>query len=750
MKLHHPRLLIVAALFSMAPFCHAASSPAMIEATAFDQLVGGVWTNYNEAALSSLYVKSSGTAPPIAANAKTYYQFDIPSDANTNGPLMLSYYKYNGNSCTLNVWALDQAYPTFDADITWMTAQANKTNSPYELMTDGPFTATIVHTFPDTTAKYQQVITSIPGPWGQFVQDGKLTLVLAEIGPQYALGDPRNADPLYTSGGYRIALNATFVDYTPLSGGFPPSVGVISDLAVRQAQTSTTNSFVVDDPEDGPNGLLLTATSSNTNLVADAEIHFGGTGTNRTVYVVGGPESDTAVGTTTITVTTTDSNGNQGQRAFKVTVSQLNSYPTIACGTPVGTLTNTPVDVPFTVSDGAETPAVNLTVFAEAVGYASNVISTSFSYDSQGSGSNRTMTVTPKPSADGVAVIKLSVVDGGWLGGAPKTNTAYFAVEVVPTKNTVLDEKFSYSYLDVIADTNNAVSGGLWHWRDYAVATEKMICGVDATNGGYALLRGRSGSGTADGASALLLGRPYVYSQGWVIYSIAHVMWLSSAEGLPGTPGTYTASTPIAFMCLSPTVDSAGSILAGVCCNSNATTGKINLKITNNGGTSGINANAFAANQLNFDQFYKLVTRFDTLTAQRTTLWIDASSESDTPAAVAVDITNPATQGSILTAHFRPRAGMGNIYVDDYTVIAVKKPTLTRITSSDGNLTILFSAQDGDSTAGFVIQKASPVTGSFSDVSASISDLGGGVFQAVVSASGDEGYFRVRRTPLAF
>jgi hypothetical protein len=384
------------------------------------------------------------------------------------------------------------------------------------------------------------------------------------------------------------------------------------------------------------------------------------------------------------------------------------------------------------------------------MGYASNVISTSFSYGTDGSGSNRTVNVTPLAGTNGVAVLKLTVVDGGWQTAGPKTNRAYVAVEVLRTHNTVLNENFCYAYLDVIANTNNAVSGGLWHWRDYAVATEKMICGVDAANGGYALVRGRSGSGTADGATALLLGRPYAYRAGWVLYSIARMQWLSSTAGLPGTPGTYTSGTPIAFMCLSPTIDSAGSILAGVCCNSNATTGKINLKIANNGGTSGINANSFAANQLEFDQWYKLVTRYDCDTSAKSTLWIDATSESDTPAAVAVDVVNPAAQGSVITAHFRPRAGIGNIYIDDYTVIAVKKPTLTGIQSSGGSVTILFSAQDGDSASGFTIQKASPITGNFSDVSATITDLGSGVFQAVVAASETEAYFRVKRQPISF
>jgi hypothetical protein len=292
MKRYCPWFILTAAMLLTVSLCHA-YSPATIEATAFDQVVGGVWTNYNEAAYNTLYVKSSGTAPPIAANAKSYFQFDIPADANTNGPLTLGYVHGNGNTCTLNVWALDQAYPTFNADITWLTAQANKTNSPYEMMTNGDYTATVVHTFPDTSGFSSFVTTVVPGPWGQFVHEGKLALVLAEIGPQYAAGDPRNTDPLYTSGGYRIALVSTYVDHATLTGGAPPSVGSISNLAVRQTLTSATNSFMVGDPEDGPDALVLTATSSNPNLVADADIHFGGSGLNRTVYVVGGPESDT-------------------------------------------------------------------------------------------------------------------------------------------------------------------------------------------------------------------------------------------------------------------------------------------------------------------------------------------------------------------------------------------------------------------------------------------------------------------------
>ena len=116
--------------------------------------------------------------------------------------------------------------------------------------------------------------------------------------------------------------------------------------------------FTVGDAGDGGRSLTVSGTSTNTTLVPNGNIVFGGSGANRTVTVT--PAAHQA-GTATITVTVSDGTLTTVD-TFLLTVTAVNDAPTISnvgaqttsMGVGVGPLS-------LTVSD-VETPAGSLTL----------------------------------------------------------------------------------------------------------------------------------------------------------------------------------------------------------------------------------------------------------------------------------------------------------------------------------------------------------------------------------------------------
>ena len=83
----------------------------------------------------------------------------------------------------------------------------------------------------------------------------------------------------------------------------PPTIDDIPDQSTQEGTSIGPIGFVVGDIETPAGGLTLLGTSSNTELVPDSNIVFGGSGDNRTVTVT--PVAG-VTGTVTITVTVDD------------------------------------------------------------------------------------------------------------------------------------------------------------------------------------------------------------------------------------------------------------------------------------------------------------------------------------------------------------------------------------------------------------------------------------------------------------
>ncbi len=501
--------------------------------------------------------------------------------------------------------------------------------------------------------------------------------------------------------------------------GTPPVIGEIPDVTVAASQTSVANSFTVNDTEDDASSTPLptpTATSSKEAVVPSANVFFGGSGSNRTVYVVAG---DT-VGSADITVSVTDSDGNIGQQTFTVTVTPLNFPPVISTLPPTNTLVNVPVVVPFTVED-TETPASSLTVTASIADYSSALLE-NVALESDVSGTNWTATVTPVADADGVGIVTLSVSDPD-----DHTTAVSFAVMVLPAANVVFSEHFEYPLNTSIMTS----SPGFWTRRN---SSQQSINFRTSASDAQAWIRPKS---SADDAAAPLAHGPYLPGSGAVLYVMLKAQWVDAGD----TP--VVGDSNGAFVLLAPSGAATADQLMQVATRiAGVPEGYFRLLVSNGESTY----TEYSFTDLPLWTTYNIVVRHDVDTA-KATLWIDGVSESS-PSVSAIDAQAPALISHVC---FRQEPNMGNIYVDDMKVIVVNKPRLTGITApAEGNVEIHFAGGPGATDADFEVDRAGAMPGSFSGVSATFTSLENNEFKATVPGSGAQSYYRVKRKPISF
>lgn len=105
---------------------------------------------------------------------------------------------------------------------------------------------------------------------------------------------------------------------TTLFWNDPPSISNITAKTITEGSATTAIAFTVDDALTPAADLTLVGSSSNTALVPDSGIVFGGSGTSRTVTVT---PNASAHGVATITITVTDAGGLTASDPFTLTVT---------------------------------------------------------------------------------------------------------------------------------------------------------------------------------------------------------------------------------------------------------------------------------------------------------------------------------------------------------------------------------------------------------------------------------------------
>ena len=104
----------------------------------------------------------------------------------------------------------------------------------------------------------------------------------------------------------------------------------IEDISNKTTAEDTAVPQITFNIGDGTGSLIasVTATSSNTTLVPNANLVINGSGATRTLDITPAPNANTpSDGTTTITVTVTATNGRTATDTFDVTVTEVNDAP---------------------------------------------------------------------------------------------------------------------------------------------------------------------------------------------------------------------------------------------------------------------------------------------------------------------------------------------------------------------------------------------------------------------------------------
>jgi hypothetical protein len=235
-----------------------------------------------------------------------------------------------------------------------------------------------------------------------------------------------------TKYGYRVRAYNTVgdsaysnvVEHTIPTANTAPTLGSIADQSIWINGVTSSLAFTVNDAETSASALTVSGSSSDTALVPNSNLLFGGSGSNRTLTVT--PAAN-KTGTTTITYSVSDGILSTS-KTFKVTVNAAaNTAPTISsiADKSISINSNTG-SLAFTVGD-AETSASALTVS----GSSSNptlISSSGISFG--GSGSNRNVTITPAANQSGSATITVNVNDGSL------TTSTTFTVTVTAPSNS--------------------------------------------------------------------------------------------------------------------------------------------------------------------------------------------------------------------------------------------------------------------------------------------------------------------------
>ncbi len=235
----------------------------------------------------------------------------------------------------------------------------------------------------------------------------------------------RTALATYDTAGQTAATVAqsTIASYS-LTPNTPPAITGISAQSVAMNTATSALAVTVGDVETAVASLTMVGSSSNTTLVPNANITFGGSSANRTVTVT---PAQSQTGSATITVGVSDGQDTTNT-TFTLTVTGTNAAPTISAIAAQSTNQNTATSaIAFTVGD-VDTGAASLTLSGSSANTAlvpnANIVFGS-------SGASRTVTITPAAGQTGSAAITLTVSDGA------ATATSAFTLTVVPTAPTI-------------------------------------------------------------------------------------------------------------------------------------------------------------------------------------------------------------------------------------------------------------------------------------------------------------------------
>ncbi|WP_309020158.1 fibronectin type III domain-containing protein [Pelagicoccus sp. SDUM812003] len=226
---------------------------------------------------------------------------------------------------------------------------------------------------------------------------------------------------LLLSDGAEMVETSFLVSVLP---NYVPTVSAIEDLAVYDGVVVDGISVSVSDRESAGEDLLVTVASSNEGLIPSQSIELMGTGESRSLRFA---TSQGGSGEASITVSVSDG-VNSASQSFQIVVSE-NEVPTIVgLASELELGSGQSVDgLSFTIGDGETSPA-ELQV---SVSSSNTLLVPESGIVLSGTGTSRTLQITPAARQHGTAVITVEVFDG------VKTTTHSIEVTVAAPDGTI-------------------------------------------------------------------------------------------------------------------------------------------------------------------------------------------------------------------------------------------------------------------------------------------------------------------------
>src|SRR5436190_296235 len=111
----------------------------------------------------------------------------------------------------------------------------------------------------------------------------------------------------------------------------PPTISSVANQSTDEDTPTAAIPFSIGDVETPAGNLIVSVRSSNPDLVPDANILFGGSGSNRTVTL---RPATNQFGSTTITLTVRDGDGGAASASFLLSVNSVNDSRNLALAAP--------------------------------------------------------------------------------------------------------------------------------------------------------------------------------------------------------------------------------------------------------------------------------------------------------------------------------------------------------------------------------------------------------------------------------
>lgn len=270
---------------------------------------------------------------------------------------------------------------------------------------------------------------------------------------------------------------------TPPTISALPSTNTLEDVAL-------TIPFTVGDTETSADNLSLSRTTSNPGLLPLANITFSGSGANRNVRLL---PATNQTGSATVTITVSDGSLS-ASRTFTLTVTPVNDAPIVSAIQNQSTAQDTPITVGFTLND-PDHPADSLQLVAAS---SNTALVPNANLVFGGSGTARTLTMTPASGQTGQTTISIRASDGL----LETTNSFLLTVSFQPSNQPPSFTVSDASVIPTIAGRPTAISR--LQVSDPDAGTNPVALALQVVNGTITISNWAGGI-TSNGAANVFL-----------------------------------------------------------------------------------------------------------------------------------------------------------------------------------------------------------------------------------------------------